>query len=458
MADRPAPEPRAKGLLAFGVLSASAGLALFALYVFAAFELPGEADITAHSSGLFDMDVSRVVSDLATARPSYRASVHPLQKLLVSPIGRAIDALLWKGRNPLGAARVLVLLCITLQALAAGALAWQWTRGSRSAAFAAFVPCGLSFASWLAASVPESAAVASLAAVAPLLLSNARWRRPFTTGEALVWGALGALAFGLTVTQLIFWALALGLRATLGREPLRPDAAADAAPQRLAPALAVGAALLLATVGLQLQASWYPPATQTDAGSPLATELHFLRTAELGAAPVAHVGTVLAHFAVIDFAAPFPGRSEFLIRDYGLDYWSLSVEEAGADDWALAQRALAFAVALWVAIGCFGLRRADARMLAALLGVGAQFALHVFYGREYVLYAPHWHAAWVALLTVGVWNALPRRSGTLLLIALSLAAALAVNDVAVMRVAYAELEAGLGTALRDANGALLLRD
>ena len=29
---------------------------------------------------------------------------------------------------------------------------------------------------------------------------------------------------------------------------------------------------------------------------------------------------------------------------------------------------------------------------AALLGVAAQLVMHVVYGREYVLYAPHWHA------------------------------------------------------------------
>jgi len=450
------PELRAPAGRAFGAAFALAGLGMLAFYAFGGFVLPGDANVMAFSSGLFDMDVSRVVSDLATDRPSYRASVHPLQKLLVAPFGRAIDAWVFHGRSPLGAARVLIGLCMALQALAAGALAWQWTRGSRSAAFAALLVCGFSFASILAASVPESAAVASLAAVAPLLLSNARWRRPFTGAEAVGWVLLGVLGFGLTITQLVYWAVALALRATLGRAPADSSASAASLAGRLA--LVSGCVVLLGWAGTQLQAVWYPPAVQTGTGSVLASERNFFRTAELAAAPAAHTGRLLAHLAVVDFVAPLPAMSEFLIRDYGLDYWSLSVEEAGASEWLPAQRVLAFAVALWVVIGCSGLRRGDARLLPALLGVGAQLAMHVVYGREYVLYAPHWHAVWVALVTAGVWLALPRRGPALALTAASLAAALAVNNAAVMRVAYTELEAGLGVSVRDSDGALLRGD
>jgi hypothetical protein len=222
--------------------------------------------------------------------------------------------------------------------------------------------------------------------------------------------------------------------------------------------LVAGVVVLLGWAGTQLQAAWYPPATRAESGSALANELDFFRTAELGAAPVAHVARLLAHFAVFDFVAPFPGISEFLIRDYGLDYWSLSIEAAGASEWAPAQLVLALAVGLWVVLGCIGLRGGDACLLAALLGVGAQIAIHVFYGREYVLYAPHWHAVWVALLATGAWRALPRRALPLTLIALSLSAAMAVNDVVVMRAAYAEFEAGLGVSVRDSGGALLRDD
>jgi len=449
------PETRAPAGRAFGLAVALSGFALYAFYAFGAFVLPSGANVMAFSSGLFDMDVSRVVSDLVTDRPAYRSSVHPLQKLLISPIGRAVDALVFDGRNPLGAARVLVGLCMALQALAAGMLAWQWTNRSRLAAAAAFALCGFSFATWLAAGVPESAAVASLAAVVPLLLLNTRWRRPFTTPEAFVWGLLAILGFGLTISQLCFWGAALALRTTLGRERSDVDASAGVAMPWARLALVAGVAVSLGWCGVQLQAAWYPPATQLESGSALANELNFFRTAELSATPITHLARLLAHFALFDFVAPFPEASEFLIRDFGLDYWSLSIEAAGASGWGGAQLALALSVGLFVALGCFGLCGADARMVAAMIGVGIQFVIHVFYGREYVLYAPHWHAVWVALLVAGAWRALPQRVLPLTLVALGLSAAMAVNDVAVMREAYAEFEAGLAVSVRDGSGALL---
>jgi hypothetical protein len=65
---------------------------------------------------------------------------------------------------------------------------------------------------------------------------------------------------------------------------------------------------------------------------------------------------------------------------------------------------------------------------------------------------------WVALLVAGVWRLLPRRALPLTLLALSLSAAMLLNDVAVMREAYAEFEAGLGVSHRDSRGALLRDD
>ena len=196
MSSAPAPETRApsgRAALAAAVLG---GLGLLAVYGYASFALPGDADIRRFSSGIFDMDVSRVVADLATGQPAYRQSVHPLQKLLVAPFGRALNAVLFGGRNPLGAARLLIAVCMTLQTLAAGALAWQLARRSLSAALAAACVCAFSFSTWLAASIPESAAVASLATVLPLLFLGARWRRDFPKWEALCWGLLAVLGVG----------------------------------------------------------------------------------------------------------------------------------------------------------------------------------------------------------------------------------------------------------------------
>jgi hypothetical protein len=452
MASDPAPETRApsgRAVLAAAVLG---GLGLLAVYGYASFALPGDADVLRFSSGIFDMDVSRVVVDLATGRPAYRQSVHPLQKLLVAPFGRALDAGLFGGQNPLGAARLLIAVCMTLQTLAVGALAWQLAGRSLSAALAAACICAFSFSTWLAASIPESAAVASLAGVLPLLFLGARWGREFAKWEAVCWGLLAVLGVGLTVTQLVHWIIALAVRATFGRE--RTEAGAQTGARaiwpRLVLALAVFAALFWG--GLRLQSELYPRAVRSDADHPLAVELHFLRTERLAAAPVSHAGRLIGHFLVFDFVAPFPGRSDFLIRDYGLDYWSLSVEEAGWAQWAPAQIALAGAVLLAALAACTGLRRADAKFVAPALCVASQLALHLVYGREYVLYSPHWHGVLVALLVAAAWNRLPRRRGVMLVAAAALSAAMLANDLVVMRAAYHEVEIGLGARGRDGAG------
>jgi hypothetical protein len=454
MSSASAPErraPRGRALLASAVVG---GLGLLAVYAVAAFELPGGADIRRFSSGIFDMDVSRVVADLATGQPAFRQSVHPLQKLLVAPLGRALDAGLFGGRNPLGAARLLIAACMTLQTLAAGALAWQLTRRSRSAALAAACVCAFSFSTWLAASIPESAAVASLATVLPLLFLGARWGRDFTKREAACWGLLAVLGVGLTITQVVHWIIALSVRVTLGRarNAAGTGSAARAIWPRLVLALAVAAALIAG--GLRLQSELYPRAARSNAPHPLAVELHFLRTDRLAAAPLSHVGRLIGHFLVFDFVAPFPGYSDFLIRDYGLDYWSLSLEEAGPAQWAPLQIALAGAVLVAALAACAGLRRADAMFVAPVLCVLSQFALHLVYGREYILYSPHWHGVLVAVLVAAAWNRHPQRRGAMLVAAAVLSAAMLANDLVVMRAAYREVETGLGTRGRDAAGVI----
>jgi hypothetical protein len=437
-------------LLALAVV---AGAGLLAIYLYANAVLQGSGDLRAFSSGIFDMDVSRVVVDLTSDRPAYRASVHPLQKLLIAPFGGALAGGLFGERDPLAAARLLVALCMTLQTLAVGALAWQLARHSVSAAVAALCLCGTSFSTWLAASIPESAAVASLASVLPLLFLNARWGRRFGSTEALAWALLGVLAFGLTVTQLAHCAIALGVRAVWGRERVNADGAAAALWPKLILVGVLFAALFVG--GLRLQASLYPSAPKSEDSNPLAVELHFLRTDRFAARPFAHAATVLGHFFVIDFVAPSPGYSDFLIRDYDLQYWSLSLEEAGLAQWTTARAALAVVVLAGVSLAGAGLRRADVRLLAPAACVASQLALHVVYGREYVLYSPHWHGVLVALLVAAAWRAHPRRHTAMVAAAAALSLLLFANDVTVMRDVYRELDLGLGVDVRDVDGAPL---
>jgi hypothetical protein len=90
--------------------------------------------------------------------------------------------------------------------------------------------------------------------------------------------------------------------------------------------------------------------------------------------------------------------------------------------------------------------------------VASQFALHLVYGREYVLYAPHWHGVLVALLVAAAWRRHPQRQVLLTGAALLLAAAMLVNDRAVMDAVYDEVDAGLSIRVRDGAGVLHPRE
>ena len=442
--------PSGRAALAAAVLGA---LGLLAVYGYASFALPGDADVLRFSSGIFDMDVSRVVADLATGRPAYRQSVHPLQKLLVAPFGRALNAGLFGGQNPLGAARLLIAVCMTLQTLAAGALAWQLAGRSLSAALAAACICAFSFSTWLAASIPESAAVASLASVLPLLFLGARWGRDFATWEAVGWGLLAVLGVGLTLTQLVHWIIALAVRTTLGRE--RTEAGAGTGARAIWPRLVLALALFAALFwgGLRLQSELYPQAARSDADHPLAVELHFLRTERLAAAPVSHAGRLIGHFLVFDFVAPFPGHSDFLIRDYGFDYWSLSVEEAG--------------------LGAVGSGADRPRRRGAVCRPGCVQPACAEPTRSSSPRCSAWRASSRCTSSTAASTSCTRRTGTRCWsrcwsrprgVAFPagavrcwsppavLSAAMLANDLAVMRAAYREVEIGLGTRGRDGAG------
>ena len=107
-----------------------------------------------------------------------------------------------------------------------------------------------------------------------------------------------------------------------------------------------------------------------------------------------------------------------------------------------------------VTAGCLALRRADARFVAPALCIASQFGLHFFYGREYVLYAPHWHGVWVAMLVAACWNAWPTRR-TILLVAIgALCVAMLANNLWVLSEVYRQVEAGLQIAVRDTHGVL----
>jgi hypothetical protein len=427
-------------------------LLLLSLYGYASFVLPRGVDPMRHSSGIYDMDVPRVVADLTTRLPAYRPGVHPLQKLLVAPLGAFVNVRVFDGRDRLAAAKVVIALAVTVQALLVAALARRLARGSLAAGIVAGAVCGVSFASLLAASVPESAALASLGAVVPLLFLERRFDRALTWGEAVAWGGIAAFSFAITLTQVAFAAIAFAVRlALLRRVSVAPGSGRVAA--RVA--LALLAAVAFTWAGARLQAHLYPGTPTFSAAGPLASARGYFRVDELTGSPVGHTLRLIRHFVLYPFLAPRPAFSDFLMRDFGLDYWSLSVEASDWSHWSPPPRALAALLWLGALVACARYGKADLHFLAPALGVGSQFGLHLLYGREYILYAPHWHGVAVAMIVAAVWNGLARRGRAVAAaVAAALCAVLLANNLLVLDAVYREFAAGLGAERRDAAGRL----
>ena len=68
---RPLPRTGWRGGRVWGAAIGGVSL-LLAVYLYASFGLSGGADVTRYSSGIYDMDVGRVVADFTTRLPAYR--------------------------------------------------------------------------------------------------------------------------------------------------------------------------------------------------------------------------------------------------------------------------------------------------------------------------------------------------------------------------------------------------
>jgi hypothetical protein len=426
---------------------------LLSVYGYASFELPRGVNLMRHSSGVYDMDVPRVVADVTTRLPAYRPAVHPLQKLLLAPLGQYVNTRFFGGTDRLAAAKVLIALGVTLNALLVGVLAFRLARRSLAAGVVAGAVCGLSFSSLLAASVPESAALSSLGAVVPLLFLERRMDRSLTWNEAGVWGGIAVFCVAITITQGVYWMIALAVRLfLLRRAGVEPGAGGVAL--RVALALAIAVSLIWG--GARLQSRLYPGTETFYDSGPLESARGYFRIEELGRTPLGHTARLIRHFALYSFLAPRPAYSDFLMRDFGLDYWSLSIEASDRSHWRPAPRVLAALLLLGFLVACVRYAKMDARFLAPGLCVASQFALHLLYGREYILYSPNWHGVLVAVVVAAAWNGLGARGRVVASAAAAmLCAALLANNLTVMNAVYREFDAGLEAERRDAKGRLL---
>ncbi|MEE8507982.1 MAG: hypothetical protein V3T07_02860 [Myxococcota bacterium] len=436
-----------------GLYRAAVGIlacVLLGLYLFSAFGLSENADILRFNSSIFDMDVGRIVNDWTTNGGGRRTHVHPLSKLAVAPIGTALR--FSGGLSGVDAARWIAVVAMTLYALLAGRLATQLARGEPAPGLLATLVCGASFSCLLLASIPDTASVSGISTLVPLLYLNRRWGKRFTWGEGLVWSAIGLLSVAFTISQIVHWVIALGLRTA-------PD---FGTPRRADRALGRRRALVLAPVVLlgaatwgaaNLQESLYPGTGRFyERRSPIDELRSFQRLESLSGTPVRHSFRLANHFVGVNYVAPFPGYSDFAIERWRQPYWSLSLEESRLEAWHPAQIALFGLWLLCLIPALFCLRRADRRFLAPLLCIASQFLMHLVYGREYILYSSNWHGAVTAVLVAAVWNERGSARRWIPPLALALSLGLAANSLTVMQRVYSEVKVGLGQSGRDAIG------
>ncbi len=438
-----------------GFALALCGIFLLGLYLFASFGLAPNVDLLRFSSGILDMDTSRMVRDWATSGSAVRASLHPLSKLLLAPIGIALRENPPSAQHALDATRLMVACSMALDAVLVGWLAVRLSGGVRWAGVAAAVISGVSFCSILMGATPESASVACLSAVVPLLLLDLRFDREFSFAEAVGWGFVGVLSIAFTVSQGSWWLVALGTRVGF---LLHTATERRGAALRLAPRLFVALTLCVAVTwwAADLQARIYP-GTHAFEWAPGGREAEraYLRLDDLQQRTLWHGARLLAHFLFYDFAAPFPTYSSFLIDYHRVSWWSLSIEETRFHDWQPLQLVSWAALLIAFVPVARGMRHADRRFVAPLVGLGGQLALHAVYGREYVLYAANWHGVLVATAIAAASKQVGARWRHASVIVALLAAILLVNNLLVMQRIYAEFGAGLESSVRDARGALI---
>jgi hypothetical protein len=304
---------------------------------------------------LFQSDAPRVFENLTQRGSSHaRSNVHPIYTLLAYGGVRVLRLVLQLG--PVTGAQLFGAL------VAAGwvTLLYLLLRltGLRSGDAGILAALGLGSGAavvWL--SVPETYALGSISLMLPLLVLAAARRRPM---RRWTWLLASAASLGITVTNWMAGLAAawrgLGWRRTIG--------------------VSVGA-LAMVTVLWGVQRLYFPT-------------IQFFVSEEEGTylrAPTpSRIASVAAVFGVNAVVLPAPRRAD--VDPY---YVTVQRSRPGAGS---ASRMIA--VAAWLVLLALGAREAHRRwrddrlVQVILLCLAGQFALHVLYGEETMLYALHW--------------------------------------------------------------------
>ncbi len=375
-------------------------LVLLPVFLFGAFSLAREVQLYGSiPNAWFDMDVSRVVDDWTSWEGSDRARAHPLYKF-IALAGIPVNELFFGGEDRDAAGKILSVGMMTLAAVMAGWLTWLITGGSRRAAAVAMALFAASYSTLLLASFPDSASASAFTSLLPYIFLFHRLGRGFRWWEGVVWILAGLVCFGITVSQLMHWVLALAYRlyAVFHEEDVR------ARPLPLGKTLGALVGLLLvlwaaAYLAMAAKEVVFKGAEKHYRFDRIVErELRFVETEELLEEPARRLVILGRHFTLYNFVSPEPVLSEWYHRDRPERlFTSLSIREENLKQWPpWAMPLLASQIVLLVLLVRW--HRISAPLLLLWLAVLSQFGMHYLYGREFIIYSPNWHTLLVVII------------------------------------------------------------
>lgn len=413
-------------------------------FIWIAVTFPGTVDVRRYPSGIFDADVDRVVRNTTSVHSDgYRLVVHPLYHVLVTPLSRALEY--W----PLGEfqrARLVCIFGILLQAALVWAIARLACPKLPAAGYVAAAVFLSSFSAALFSVIPESCAWSGISALLSTWFFLARRHRSFSVWEALAWAVLFPLSIGYTVSQFVFWPLAFLLRLLFiwrdnsGAAFLR----------------AVGLGFVSLTIGVvstvllaNLQHSLNHSAPIFYAVDVVKGEGAWARPVALQSLSPGHVISVLRQVLSYPFVPPVPGYSG-VVRSYG--HFSLSLEDANleAESWLVS--VLRFSLIAVFFLALLFARKAGASVIILVAGTASQIILHLFYGRDYILYSLNWLGLLVATFIVVASRLTPFGYRVCLVAASFLLPCAILWNYSVLAHIMSELSYGLEISMRDEHG------
>lgn len=337
--------------------------------------------------GILDMDINRLVVTLTDFwHGQERTRVHPLMCLLFQPLGYLMSL---TGLGPLRASQAVCGLMLSLSVGLTAAAVRRYTGRRRPALLAG----GLMLASFtfiILSAMPESAAIAAPTVILPYYLYTVFKDRPPSRREHALFVLAGVLSLGVTTTNVMHALIAYALRRWHGERPL--------AGLRSAASYAVHVAAITMLLAVAQQ-SLYPGSNLWFTPNSLKKEQYFVQSKH--ALSLSHARDTATQMFGYPLVGPSVRPTDGLVRK-GVLLPYLSAEDIRFGELPALTRGLLLWIGAALVMMLFRLRRL-ALGKAILLALAANLALHLIYGRDYLLYSGNWLPVTVLGISVAAW-------------------------------------------------------